>query len=112
MSGRINFQERENKMNHRHGDIFLKKADRPTSAKFSDVKNSVVLAIGEATGHSHIISGEVAEFVDENGNRMVWVVGESNLTHQEHAQQVVEPGYYWVVRQREYTPKEIVHVRD
>jgi hypothetical protein len=37
---------------------------------------------------------------------------DSQIVHEEHAPIALEPGYWQVIRQREYSPEEIRWVRD
>jgi len=96
----------------RQGDVYLVRADIARKPRRKAVTTGkVVLALGEVTGHSHTITGDVAEFVVD-GKRMIWVAAPAPLTHQEHGAIEIQPGAYWVVRQREYTPEEIRNVKD
>lgn len=68
---------------------------------------STVLALGELTGHAHVLSvaeGELLE-AETAGERFVSLSGEGSLTHEEHGAIVVPAGTYQVVRQREYRPR-------
>jgi hypothetical protein len=68
----------------------------------------LVLAYGEATGHAHVIADERAELVTsaEAEELYLAVYGDEAvaLTHDEHDTIAVGPGFYRVVRQREYIP--------
>jgi hypothetical protein len=75
----------------------------------------VVLAHGEVTGHAHAIKAEgaaqfrgpklMAVFMTVTGDPVA-------LEHDEHSTIVIPPGDFRVIRQREYTPKEIRNVAD
>lgn len=98
----------------RQGDVLLMKCDKLPDGlkKIRPVNGRLVLAEGEATGHAHTIEAKSATLfgVDES---MVVVVNEpTTIQHQEHSAIEIAPGQYWVVRQREYTPKEIRRVMD
>jgi hypothetical protein len=98
---------------YRQGDVMLVRDDNahPTGEKEKPVNGRVILAYGEATGHHHSLDCQVADLF--GGDKPVLVVKEpTTLDHQEHANIEVAPGIYWVTRQREYTPSEIVRVRD
>lgn len=89
----------------RQGDVLLiETEDVPVGAhEVPPEGGRVVLARGEATGHHHSIrAGTGATLWDLNGSRLLTVVSEAALTHQEHATVEVPPGTYRVVRQREY----------
>ena len=97
----------------RQGDVLLVPLKAAHKGKqIKPVNGRLVLAVGEATGHNHTISAEKATMFEDK--EMVWIVAEAPtpLVHQEHASVEVPVGTWQVVRQREYTPKEIVRVRD
>ena len=73
-----------------------------------------VLAEGEVTGHSHRIEGaNLAELLEFGDARFLRVFADSaRLIHQEHGTITLKRGIYRVWRQREYTPRAIVTVRD
>ena len=97
---------------YRQGDILLVRIPHKRKPEGKKVgENKIVLARGEATGHTHSMSGEVALFETDNGP-MVWVVAPTPLEHQEHETILVSSGLYWIVRQREYAPQEIRRVSD
>ena len=97
----------------RQGDVYLVRADgvKPEGKKVRPQNGRLILAEGEATGHHHSVDAAVCDLF--SGDKPVLVVREpTTLDHQEHGAIEVEPGTYWVVRQREYTPQAIVRVRD
>lgn len=106
--------KKEETKTYRQGDVLLKsdiavpegaKKVTPTSGRF-------ILALGEATGHSHTVTAETCEMY-QLANGMVLVVKEPTpVIHQEHEVFNVAPGAYWVVHQREYSPEEIRRVMD
>jgi hypothetical protein len=77
---------------------------------------ALVLAYGEATGHSHAILDRGAELYELEGveDRFLRVLEEGGvtLTHQEHAPLVLPKGDYRVRTQREYSPEAIRRVAD
>lgn len=98
----------------RQGDVFLKSTTQPTGKgkKIRAERGRLILARGEATGHHHSIPATAADLFDFGG-QIVLVVNEPTiLSHQEHAPIEVQPGTYWVIRQREYSPQEIRRVQD
>lgn len=98
----------------RQGDVFLTPAENvPAKGKKLRAKNGrLILARGEATSHHHSVSANTSELFELDG-RMWLVVNEpTTLDHQEHAPIEIQPGTYWVVRQREYHPQEIRRVQD
>lgn len=100
---------------YRQGDILLVKTDDNVSgAEVLRENGRLILAHGEATGHTHSISCQNARLY-LNGSRMLLKVNGSSpiqLTHEEHASISVPGGLYHVVRQREYSPKEVKYVSD
>ena len=74
-------------------------------------RGRVILAEGEATGHSHTLPKTV-ELYELDDKQWVVVPETSELAHQEHESIAIAPGTYWVVRQREYTPEAIRRVSD
>lgn len=67
-----------------------------------DGQQRVVLAFGEVTGHAHAFYGDdVLDRVEFNGKEIA-VKARSELTHEEHGTQVINPGVGEVTIQREY----------
>ena len=106
----------------RQGDVLVRQIRKREPAE-KDVREGqrVILAHGEVTGHAHEVvpDHEVetdlppAQFFEEpNGRRFLFVNTPCALTHQEHGRIALAPGCYEVVRQREYSPKEIRNVAD
>ena len=88
----------------RQGDVLLRPIYRvPTHAIRETGTGRVVLAEGEATGHSHVLVGpDVHAFTVSNGDRMVVLSRVAELVHEEHATIEIAPGSYQVVIQREF----------
>lgn len=84
----------------RQGDILLKEIEKiPNRLNEKDK----VIALGEATGHSHRFeSPNVKVMVDNKGNQYVKVGQESELIHEEHENVKVPVGNYIVIQQREF----------
>lgn len=94
---------------HRQGDVlFVKIADLPAEL----IKHqSDVLVEGEVTGHAHrLTAGQIWQ--TREGVLYLRVVVGSQIVHEEHAPLELEPGYWQVIRQREYRPEAIRWVRD
>ncbi len=104
----------------RQGDVLLiAVAAIPEKTKAVPRENGrVVLAHGEVTGHHHSIVERDVELVttQEADELRVWLSVTTAepvpLTHQEHDTITVEPGFYEVRRQREYSPERIRQVAD
>lgn len=100
---------------YRQGDVLL----TPVAAmpgglkKVPPEKGRRVLAHGEATGHAHTLEVPATEmYISPDGEIFVSVKKETALAHQEHDPITLPAGDYKVTRQREYTPTEIIQVRD
>lgn len=96
----------------RHGDVLLRRI-----AKIPANKKQVkpVLALGEVTGHSHVLDnyGTIC-FADNEKDLADFAQVESpaKLTHQEHSTIVLPPGNYEKLYQVEDTSKEVRPVQD
>jgi hypothetical protein len=111
---------------YRQGDVLLVRVDAvPKKTSLIARENGrVILAHGEATGHSHAILDERVELVAPDGSAFVSVDEAAelyllvhgsdpvDLVHDEHDPIAIEPGEYRVVRQREYTPEQTRFVAD
>ena len=95
----------------RHGDVMIAAAEAiPPEARR---KQSVVLAYGEITGHSHRIeTPEKVEVWEYRGERFLKILAPTRVIHEEHRPISLEPGIYRVWQQREYTPEAIRRVMD
>jgi len=100
---------------YRQGDVLLQSVSDFPAGK-SQKSRSIVLAEGEATGHSHVLTCEPeapeVEFIEKDGTLYLRVAEPTPLIHEEHARIVVEPGIYKVKKGREYTPEAIRNVMD
>lgn len=104
----------------RQGDVLLIKVSALPEGKSKKV-NGLVLAYGEATGHSHTVVAEkintavLLEYADMKFGtieRYLELKGKATLRHEEHAAIDLDPGIYKVVQQREYSPEEIRNIID
>lgn len=90
----------------RHGDVLLRPTDlRPSNdGPPGQPATRLVLAEGEATGHAHVIEGNLLQTT--RGGRMLLAVlhDVAKLSHEEHGLLPVAPGWYEVIRQRTYSP--------
>ena len=90
---------------YRQGDVFLIKVDKlPAQARLSPPKPRIILAYGEATGHTHAVSGLLASLHCTEREDYLVVDTLAQLVHEEHDTISVPKGTYRVVRQREYDP--------
>ncbi len=86
----------------RQGDVLLKQIDKlPEKVKKLEDK---VLAYGEITGHSHRLENpENIERYTDGEKLYLQVFQPTPLIHEEHLPQVVLPGVYEQIREREYS---------
>lgn len=101
----------------RQGDIVLSPAgniDLSAGRTIPRSKGRIVLALGERTGHAHVIeaSERDVEFIEIAGKRYINVLAPTKIQHEEHAWLDVPPGIYEVRVQRVYTPQAIQNVAD
>ena len=115
-------------MKGHQGDVWFRKVDGLPSGEMKQVeidkeRNSVVLAYGEVTGHSHRIAEtenavlwEVSLGLEGNQEKIERYLEVKNATvsliHEEHFPVSLEEGFYKIWIQREYTPEEIRNVAD
>lgn len=96
----------------RHGDVIIEKIKMiPKSSK--KVKSNILVK-GEITGHSHKIENIAAVQIwdDENIRYFEILAPKANLIHEEHDTIQLTKGKYRIRIQREYTPEEILKIRD
>lgn len=104
---------------YRQGDVILEIVDKIPDGprRYIPPENGrIVLAHGEATGHSHAVlvpdgEAELVELIDTIERYLV-VHREVPFVHEEHAQFDLEPRIYEVRIQREYMPDAIRPVSD
>lgn len=93
-------------MYDQQGDVLLKKIDKlPSGIKFKKTKsNQVVLAEGELTGHSHMLVSPLSpiNIYEKNGETWIEVLTPSDLNHQEHDLEKIDPGIYKIEIVKEY----------
>lgn len=79
-----------------------------------DPHGRMVLALGESTGHAHAVVGKGALYptVAELEPMHLHLPYGGRVVHEEHAAFNLPPGWYKVVRQREYEPGSIRMVAD
>ena len=94
---------------HRQGDLLFTALEQLPEG-LTPRKGSII-AEGEVTGHTHrLVEGRVLE--DAQGQLFLEVLRATQVVHQEHHAIHLEPGFYAVTRQHEYTPEAIRQVRD
>lgn len=100
---------------YRQGDVALRRIHVMPTTSPAKRFTRVVLALGEVTGHAHVLSApEIEELHDPDlERRFLRVLGEGGLlTHEEHGTITIPPGDYEVIRQREYSPESTRFVAD
>ena len=94
---------------YRQGDVLFVKIEA-LPAHLTQRKSNVVVE-GESTGHAHrLVSGRILE--DAKGFLFLEILRNTQVIHEEHHAIDLEPGYYQVTRQREYSPGTIRLVID
>ena len=97
------------------GDILLVKIDSiPAAAEKLASKNRIMLAEGESAGARHeVINDKVQASAYQLAEGLYLdVETETDLVHPEHERIALAPGTYKVIRQVEYSRKEIRRVMD
>ncbi|MHA1341802.1 MAG: hypothetical protein ACTSR3_16765 [Candidatus Helarchaeota archaeon] len=88
---------------YRQGDILFKKIKSiPKKAK---LQKSDIIVKGEATGHAHVLQNGIIYTLW--GEMYLQANTNATIVHEEHASIELEPGYYEVIRQREFDPTNI-----
>lgn len=96
---------------YRQGDVLIEAAAFPTEGLTA--RESRVLAEGEATGHAHVVEGDVEMYEDAQGTLWCRVKEPAEVTHQEHGKIGLPRGEYKVTRQVQLNPaEEAVRVTD
>jgi hypothetical protein len=97
----------ERKQLFQQGDVLMFRTDElPKEAKPKKFDEKVVLAIGEATGHSHtMVADDVDAYEDANGT--LWLVVKKDgavVDHQEHGKVTLPKGTFEVKQVVEFDP--------
>jgi hypothetical protein len=94
-----------------HGDLFLRKIDEKdlpagVCERLGGGSRRAVLAQGEKTGHAHVLTSERPIGLVRDSDVVAYVLlrDAGLLTHEEHGERIVEPGYYEVPTERDYDP--------
>lgn len=91
---------------YRQGDVLLMQvSELPVEAQEETPSDKIVLAYGEATGHTHSVRTEDAKLYRINEDSYLVVETRANLVHEEHDSIPLPAGVYKVIRQREYSPR-------
>jgi len=94
---------------YRHGDLVFKQlTELPSNLKKLALGkgNSFVLALGEVTGHKHVMVAEkeadMNVFQDAQGRYILEVKAPTKLSHEEHRTLTFVPGVYIMDNEREH----------
>jgi hypothetical protein len=89
----------------RQGDVLLNEIDVGRESLEDNIpiaQDRKVLAYGEKTGHSHVLTGDV-NFYNATGNQVLCRVNSgAQLVHEEHRNIDIPKGDYLVIIQREF----------
>lgn len=97
----------------RQGDVLLVPVARmPEGRAALPEAGRLILARGEKTGHHHSVAARDAALVEAAEGIFLRIMAPTPLEHPEHAPIRLGPGVFRVVTQREYSPQEVVRVRD
>jgi hypothetical protein len=89
----------------RQGDVLLVPVELAVGLTSNvSVDEEIVLALGERTGHAHVVRGRARSASTATAHYLL-VDGPATLFHEEHDPIALAPGAYEVRRQREWTPE-------
>ena len=99
---------------YRQGDVLLVEVGSvPKEAVRVSIKDRIVLAFGEVTGHAHqIVEKAKARLLDFKAERFLQVLEKTALKHEEHSAIFLKKGNYQQAFQVEEKRKEIQRVAD
>ena len=108
----------------RQGDVYLRPLTEAIDVSgltaIPPVERGTVLAYGEVTGHAHVIDPTAVELyplpehlrtdmTDVSNARILRVLRETSLKHEEHDRIPLSPGDYYIGIQVEYSDDEQWH---
>jgi len=109
MANKRNTTKNTNIEMHRQGDLLITKCEALPDGLVERTSN--VILEGEVTGHAHkLVHGRILE--DAKGFLFLEILRNTQIVHEEHNAISLEPGYYQITRQREYSPEAIRLVVD
>ena len=86
-----------------HGDVILTKVNElPTGATQKQSGDSVVIAYGEATGHTHTATTADVEIYVMGDLEFLVCPSEAKIAHQEHSVAMLPAGIYRIGRVTEF----------
>lgn len=88
------------------GDVTFNKFDGELSGTKQKHNGSFVLALGEKTGHRHLITVDRPDQMEVrdigNGEFILVLSSAATITHEEHLPITLDPGTYRVGKEREF----------
>ena len=103
---------------YRQGDVLIREIGQKEfagrGAELAAENSRLILARGEATGHSHSIDSQLGRLFEGSRPGVCYLLLDEQglLEHQEHSPISLPKGAYEVIRQREYDPRRERHVVD
>lgn len=104
---------------YRQGDVLLMRVAKPKHKLTPKGEKRIVLALGETTGHAHVIDGHAESWIDDLGVTFIEAKEAVRLLHvtetrqkADHDPHELPAGWYQQIHQHEYTPSEIRRVVD
>jgi len=103
---------------YRQGDVLAREVSPKDfarhGAELAAESGRLILARGEATGHSHSIDARVGRLFEGYRPGVCYLLLDEQglLEHQEHSPISLSKGVYEVIRQREYEPRRDRYVVD
>jgi len=95
------------KVKNQHGDVILVEAAIPANAKRVKIKPGFIVEKGEGV-HLHTLETVDGVEVYQDGETLYLSVSKpTNLVHEEHGCQVLEPGVYKKVIEREFSYEDM-----
>jgi hypothetical protein len=100
-------------MQYRQGDLLFVRLDIQPAGELT-VRQNAVIVVGEATGHAHRLQTGRAGMIleDFDGSLYLNIAHMTQVVHEEHSPIILDPGWWLVIRQREYTPDAMGTVAD
>jgi|SRR3972149_143711 len=89
----------KNKKHYRHGDVVFHETDE-ISGTIIEHNGRYIVALGEATGHSHTLLSDSMQIkrIDRN---QIMLLEDAQIVHQQHKPLMLKQGKYIQVQERE-----------
>lgn len=90
----------------RQGDIYFTRVEEGTIPEEAEVIKDGIIARGESTGHTHMISNaSQAVLMMVAGIAYIKAMQDCQIVHQEHGTIDLPAGEWQITYQKQYTPK-------